>query len=542
MKRRRFIQQYTSGMFAGLTSLDGQPAKGKAETSLSGTAPSVLCKLFDAEGNPLPGEKLQRFHICDLLMRPFPIDPQFELGQVRFQPAARPFRISLPMIVPGFGEVFVYADNRGQGYTRQSLAKPEPLLLNREFAADRLATVRKLEQECSREGISVSPEVQRRAETAAGLLNKCTNAPGGPPEIARLSMESLRESLWAGELLVLDRARQRIERRGARPGFLFGCNAFQYPRYGQTYADRFTALFNFATLPFYRGSTEREEGARNYSRPAALLEWLGKTGIVCKGHPLIFLMGQPAWLHNRPFRETKRLCLDYVRQTILQFRGRIHVWDVINEAHVQPDGDYTKAAGFTKEQNVEMTAAACSAAHEADPTCFRVVNNTGTWADYYMGRKPAPWQQTVYDYLAMLRDAKVDYDAVGLQYYHSGRDLLEEERSIETFQNFGKPIHITEVEIPSSSDETGRGDWWAGGVGVARMAWHGSRHTEQTQADWAEQFYTICFSKPYIQALTWWDLCDPAFIRHGGLLNTDATPKESYRRLQLLLTKWRAMV
>jgi GH35 family endo-1,4-beta-xylanase len=355
-------------------------------------------------------------------------------------------------------------------------------------------------------------------------------------------MESLRESLWAGEMLVLDRARQRIERQGVRPGFLFGCNAFQYSRMGQVYADRFAALFNFATLPFYRSSTEREPGARNYSRPAALLEWLGKTEILCKGHPLVWLMGQPAWLHNRPFEETKRLCLDYVRQTILQFRGRIHVWDVINEAHVQPDADYTKVAAFTKEQNVELTAAACRAAREADPTCFRVVNNTGTWADYYMGRKPGYWQQTVYDYLRMLQDAKVEYDAVGLQYYHSGRDLLEEERSIETFRGFGKPVHITEVEIPSSSEETGRGGWWAGGVDVARMVWHGERHSEQTQADWAEQFYTICFSKPYIQALTWWDMCDPGFIRHGGILNADASPKESYRRLLSLLTKWRAMV
>ena len=50
----------------------------------------------------------------------------------------------------------------------------------------------------------------------------------------------------------------------------------------------------------------------------------------------------------------------------------------------------------------------------ADPTCFRVVNSTGTWCDYYMGRRPQPWQQSVYDYLQRLKDGGAQYEAVGL--------------------------------------------------------------------------------------------------------------------------------
>lgn len=528
-------------------------ARSGAAASVFAAPTPVSCAVLDSRGEPLPVEKLQIFHICDSLMRPIPIEPQFAAGEVRFQPAQRPFRVALPLAVPGFGEVFVYADNRGRGHTRQSLAKGAALLLNREFAADRLATVRKLLDECRRAGLSISAAAQGRADDAEALLKKAEAASGGRAEVARWSMESLRESLWAGEMIVLERARQQIERQGPRPGFLFGAAAFGSSRYGKPYTERFEALFNFATVPVYRHMVEPVEGKRDYSRLSEALDWLGATNLVCKAHPLIFPNpGTPSWLRHKPIEQARQLHLDYVRDTVLKFRHRIHAWDVINEAHVQPDSDSIGA--FSKEQNVELTVAACRAAREADPTCFRLVNSTGTWCEYYMARKPDPWQVSVYDYLHAVQDAKADFEAIGLQYYYAGRDLLETERDIETFKGFGKPIHITELQIASASREVagqsdavvlmknGKLPWLSG---VQHRPWHGGRHTEETQADWAEGIYTLCFSKPYIHAVTWWTVMDRAGstgdLAGGGLLRGDGNPKESYTRLLSLLAKWRAM-
>jgi hypothetical protein len=70
-----------------------------------------------------------------------------------------------------------------------------------------------------------------------------------------------------------------------------------------------------------------------------------------------------------------------------------------------------------------------------------------------------------------------------------------------------------------------------------RNVWHGTEWSEQIQADWAEQFYTIC-RKPQIEAITWWDFADPAFIPHGGFLDTDFRPKQVYERLRRLLADW----
>jgi endo-1,4-beta-xylanase len=507
-----------------------------------GVERAARCAILDERGEPLSPAALGRFHICDLLLRPFPINPQFSPGEVVFEPPDKPFRISVPLRIPGFGQVFLYADNRGAGYTRASFARGDELLLNYEFAADRLATVRRLAEDCRSQGVAISAATERQIAAGAELLQKADGVRRDRAACARVAVQSLAESLWAGEALVVERARHRIAKRPPRPGFLFGCNAFGFASGPDWYREYFTQLFNYATLPFYRGDVEPRRGEVSYAEPEAILTALAKTSILPKGHPLIFLVAEatPAWLKNLPFAETQSLCLSNVREAISRFRSRLHVWDVVNEAHVQPETG-TGMAGFTRAQNVELTLNALRAARDADPTCFRVVNNTGTWCDYYMGRHPKPWQQSVYDYLTMLKEGGAEHEAIGLQYYHSGRDMVEFERNLETFQGFGKRVHITELGIASSSEDVPKSEWWGGGVGGTRPVWHGDQFTESSQADWYEQVYTIGYSKPWVDAITTWDFADPAFIPHGGLMNADGTPKESYHRLKALLEGWRQM-
>lgn len=517
----------------------------RAATAAISVTPSLArCTVLSYRGEPLSAEDFARFHVCDQMMRPFTIEPTFAPGEAAFRPPTRPFRIALPMVVPGFGHVFVYADNRGRGYTADSFSD-RPLQLNHEFAADRLATVDRLMEECRRAGLVISAAARARTDGARALLGKAANLAPDRPAYVETLMSSLCESLWAGEMIVIERAEQMIPRQGPRPGFLFGCNAFGYPRHGEPYAERFEAVFNFATLPFYRGYVERVQGQPDYSQPERILEWLDRTTIIPKGHPLIFLVpnSTPGWLQNLSFAETKKICLRNITEAVLKFRHRIHVWDVINEAHVQPDNYPAPGRpfmrGFTKEENVDLTVAALRAARAADPTCARVVNSTGTWCDYYMGRAPQPWQQSVYDYLEMMKDAGAEYEAIGLQYYHSGRDLLEFERNLESFKGFGHPIHITELGIASSSAAAPDDEWWGGGVGGARMAWRGERFTEEIQSQWADGIYKIAFSKPYVEAITWWDFMDPGFMPNGGYLRADLTPKPAYERLLALQTQWR---
>jgi hypothetical protein len=197
---------------------------------------------------------------------------------------------------------------------------------------------------------------------------------------------------------------------------------------------------------------------------------------------------------------------------------------------------------------VEITALMSRAAREADPTAFRVVNSCCLWAEYAATRmtnntplnRPS---RTPLEYLQSLRDARVDYDAIGLQIYAPGRDMLEIERHMDRFTALGKPIHITELGIPSANDRRTLATYEERGRTIPYpidAVWHGSDWSEEIQADWVEQFYTLCYSKPEVEAVSWWDFRDPGYMPNGGLIAADFRPKASYGRLLKLIESWRA--
>ena len=105
---------------------------------------------------------------------------------------------------------------------------------------------------------------------------------------------------------------------------------------------------------------------------------------------------------------------------------------------------------------------------------------------------------------------------------------------MERFFVFGKPVHITELGISSSSEPDKRS-----GSAPSPDVWHGTRWTEPIQADWAEQYYTICYSKPEIDAIIWWNFAEPSLLPNAGLLTDDLRPKEAYHRLLKLVQTWR---
>lgn len=66
---------------------------------------------------------------------------------------------------------------------------------------------------------------------------------------------------------------------------------------------------------------------------------------------------------------------------------------------------------------------------------------------------------------------------------------------------------------------------------------------EELQADWLEGIYTLGYSKPWIEAVNWYDLNDDdAWIKNGGLLASPSLePKAAYYRLKKLQESWKQL-
>jgi GH35 family endo-1,4-beta-xylanase len=141
----------------------------------------------------------------------------------------------------------------------------------------------------------------------------------------------------------------------------------------------------------------------------------------------------------------------------------------------------------------------------------------------------------VLQYVRDVISAGVSFEVIGVQMYYPAHDLFEIDRQLDRFCQLGKPVHITELGVSSSVEPSERDPitdvHW-------RRFWHGRPWSESEQADWIEAYYTMCYSKPEIEAITWWDFSDPAFIPHGGLVDENLRPKDGFRRLKKLIETW----
>jgi hypothetical protein len=89
----------------------------------------------------------------------------------------------------------------------------------------------------------------------------------------------------------------------------------------------------------------------------------------------------------------------------------------------------------------------------------------------------------------------------------------------ETFARFGVPLHFTETTV-ISGPKTPTG-------------WETTPEGEAKQAEDVARFYTILFSHPAVEAITWWDFADRnAWMgAPAGFLRQDLSPKPVYDRL-----------
>jgi len=506
--------------------------------------------VFASDGTPLDWAPQNLIMVLDLEHMPaFPHRPMIVdigYGCVRLPCADGPFAIGMPLAVSGFGHNHVYADNEGRGYDHREVRRTR-LNLNLEFAKSRLAAVKRAAEQWKTDlpqssigthPPSLSADYQDEVAQAETLLADALAHASDPMRQARLAMSSLASSLSAGERLSLERARARIAAAKARKGFLFGCNGFGLTKLGPRYAELFQGVLNYVTAPFYRAAiVEPVKGRRDYSAAEAIHGWASKAGMQVKGHPLIWLheAGTPDWQRGMSYPDLLASHLDYIDDAVGRFAGRIDRWDIINEAH-----SWNNIHRWPYEKLVEITGRAAQAVHARNPRAQRVVNLCFTWSEYVatgwgwnnvLDDRPRSTLEYARDLLA----ANVDFEVIGLQMYDPSRDLFEIDRQIETFCSLGKKVHVTEMGISSANDPIVTPTQ----VYVPnRMQWHGRPWSEQEQADWIEGFYTICYAKPQVEALTWWDFADPTFLPHGGMLDKDLKPKESYRRLKGLIESW----
>ena len=324
--------------------------------------------------------------------------------------------------------------------------------------------------------------------------------------------------------------------RQVRHKFLFGCNAFRIDakdtsQLQRDYRTRYAELLNFATLPFYWGMYEPQRGRTAARHVGGIAEWCRKHDIHTKGHPLCWHTVFPKWGYDKPQDELWRMQLHRIGREVKGFAGRVDTWDVVNEAVIMPDyreRNNPLVKQCRKMGRVELIRQTFAAARKARPNATLLLNDYDTSPKY---------EKLIADCLA----AGVKIDVIGIQsHMHGGyRGAEWAWKTCERFARFGKPLHFTETTI-ISGDKKKNQRWH----GPAYKDWPSTPDGEKRQAEQTCEFYTVLFSHPAVEAITWWDFSDhDAWLgAPAGLVRKDMSPKPAYEGLRKLIkgTWWTA--
>ena len=328
----------------------------------------------------------------------------------------------------------------------------------------------------------------------------------------------------------------RVTIEQTRHSFLFGCNIFMLGRCqteaeNTAYEKEFSDLFNYATVPFYWWTYERAAGHPDYESTDRVAAWCEAHHITMKGHPLAWNYLDPFWLPS-DLTEVMRLQMQRITDVVERFKGQIEIFDVVNEAtQFQRPALLQRApkltAGIEQMGVPNYLRTAFTHAREANPQATLVINDYIT-TDEYLEKVISP-----------LADATGQplFDVVGIQcHQHAGAWSAEKTWDIgERFAKVGKPLHFTEATI--LSEQQG----WELRHKDPQFKWTRTPEGEQRQAQEVARFYTVLFSHPAVQAITWWDFSDQGAWQRApaGLVRADMTPKPAYEALmELIKGRW----
>ena len=340
-----------------------------------------------------------------------------------------------------------------------------------------------------------------------------------------------------------------------RHEFLFGIYASRmmseglvYQKYSKEEIARYEQLtknvFNYGTIATVWKKVEPEQSKMrwDYSNdkhidvsldtnptftvPDIALKFCRDTDLTVKGHCLVWMISDQHFIPNWVISQQKHSIVEagltkHINDVAKRYGDKIFIWDVVNEA-----------ADYVSKDSIRYDDYVFKAFKEAErllPTnsIFLINETLEAWSQY------EKFEQTGRYYLLCqsLIARGVKLDAIGLQFhlfdYNLWREILKGKRytpyhllkALDGYARLGKPIHITEITIPSSSD---------GG--------------EQAQGYYAEKLYELWFSHPAVEAITWWNMRDGQANSNetkflGGLIRPDLTPKPAYIALENLIAK-----
>ncbi len=183
----------------------------------------------------------------------------------------------------------------------------------------------------------------------------------------------------------------------------------------------------------------------------ALLSFAEANRMKMRGHNLLWHRSIPNWFTAMATRENAQHLLEAHIQTVAgRYAGRMHSWDVVNEAIQLSDGrpDGLRDSPWLRLIGDDYVEVAFRAARKADPQALLTYNDYGLEAE---GAEDEAKRQAILLMLRRMRARRVPLDAVGVQSHISagpeakyGAGLM---RFIASVRELDMQVFITEMDV-----------------------------------------------------------------------------------------------
>ncbi|MDP4117791.1 MAG: endo-1,4-beta-xylanase [Bacillota bacterium] len=326
---------------------------------------------------------------------------------------------------------------------------------------------------------------------------------------------------------------------------IFMLDEFEMPEKNEAYRKLFKEAFNLATLPFYWGDLEPEQGKPRYDidspkvyrrpNPELCLKYCEENGIEPKAHCLTYPYYSPKWLDQDNVYEVKKMLEKRFKELSERFASRIPSWEVINETLCFGDPHTDSMPFFAEPDIVEWSF---KLAEKYFPANELIMNEAQDFIwKTYMSTRSAYY---LLNERALRNGARID--SIGCQYHMVVLDpknypelanyMLNPRKIFATMDDYatlGKPLQVTEITIPSCSNEP---------------------EDEELQAEIVYNLYHMWFSHKAMEAIIYWNLPDGYAARakpgdmtagenrfYGGLIHFDMTPKPAFEVIKNMFNK-----
>jgi endo-1,4-beta-xylanase len=198
------------------------------------------------------------------------------------------------------------------------------------------------------------------------------------------------------------------------------------------------------------GALRPSQGVFDFAQADKLMRFAALAGQKVRGHNLCWHEGNPAWLKPTATKENARqLLTEHILTVAGHFRGRLHSWDVVNEAidpkDKQPDG--LRKSLWYDLIGPEYLELAFRTAASADPDAKLTYNDYGFELDT---PDNVTKREQVLALVRRLKERGVPIHAVGVQSHLPADGPLPGAGLIAFIRELGKmglEVYITELDV-----------------------------------------------------------------------------------------------